>query len=42
MTGQRSLVVGAALLFTLAGALWWRFGEAIFIERLMDSIMSCF
>jgi hypothetical protein len=42
VTGQRPFVAGAALLFTLSGALWWRFGEAIYVERLMDAIMSCF
>jgi hypothetical protein len=42
MTGQRMIFASAGTLFALSGALWWRFGEAMYVERLLDAIMACF
>jgi hypothetical protein len=33
--------LGAAFLGGAAG-LWWRFGEAVFLTSMMNSIIACF
>jgi hypothetical protein len=38
------LFVGAAALALLAGAaaLWWRFGEGVYLTSLMSAVIACF
>jgi hypothetical protein len=40
---SRSLVItaGAALSAGAIG-LWWRFGEGVFVQSLMNAIIACF
>ncbi|MGL5115944.1 MAG: hypothetical protein ACRC7G_12735 [Beijerinckiaceae bacterium] len=42
MTARHLVFASVVALFALSGALWWRFGEAIYAERLLGAIMACF
>ena len=39
------MVLGAllvAILFAATGALWWRYGESVFVDRLLTGLANCF
>jgi hypothetical protein len=44
LPGRLRLMAAAVVVGLLAGAagLWWRFGEGVFAQSIMNAIMACF
>jgi len=40
--GRLTIGIAAAGLLVGSAALWWRFGEGVYAQSLLNAIMSCF
>jgi hypothetical protein len=37
-----AVAVAAAAFLAAAGALWWRFGEAVYATSIVNALLACF
>jgi hypothetical protein len=40
--GPAALIAAPFVAFGLAGLLWWRFGEGVYAQSILNAILSCF
>lgn len=42
MPGRLLLAAGAAGALAAASGLWWRFGDGVYAQALMNAVIACF
>ena len=42
MPGRLPIAAGAAAVSAAALALWWRFGEGVYAQALLNAFIACF